>query len=133
MPYQFDFDSTNRILRGRLDGCVTDAVLKEYYRAVARYVAELDPIGGITDFSAVTSFEVSVDTVRDLARSAPAMPDPSRVRVILAPVDSVFGMSRLFQFEGEDTRPQNHVVRTIGQAWAVLGVQDPKFETLPNK
>ncbi len=107
MPYQFDFDSTNRILRGRLDGCITDQVLKEYYRAAARYAAETDPLGGVTDFSAVTAFEVSAETIRELARSMPAMPDPHRVRVIVAPLDLVFGMARLFQFEGQETRPLN--------------------------
>jgi hypothetical protein len=131
MPYQFDFDSTNRILRGRLDGCVTDEVLKEYYRTAAGYAAQIDPLCGITDFSAVTSFEVSAQTVRKLARSTPVMPDVSRVRVIIAPVDHVFGISRLFQIEGEKTRPHNHVVRTVEEAWAVLGVHDPKFEPLP--
>jgi hypothetical protein len=117
MSYQFDFDSTNRILRGRLNGRVTDEVLKDYYRAVAKHAAEIDPRGGITDLSAVTSFEVSADTLRELAGSTPA--------------DVVFGMARLFQSEGEDTRPQNHVVRTLRQAWAVLGVHDPKFDALP--
>ena len=106
MSYQIDFDSTNRIIRGRLNGRVTDEILKDYYRAVAKHAEEIDPRGGITDLSAVTSFEVSADTLRELARSTPAIPDPRRVRVILAPTDHVFGMARLFQFEGEDTRPQ---------------------------
>jgi hypothetical protein len=131
MPYQFDYDSTNRILRGRLDGCVTDDVLKEYYRAAAGYAAQLDPLKGITDFSAVTSFEASAQTVRELARSTPVIPDVNRVRVIIAPADHVFGMARMFEMTGENTRPLNHVVRKLSEAWAVLGVHDPKFEPLP--
>ena len=131
MPYQFDFDSTNRILRGRLDGCVTDEVLKEYYRAAAVYAAQIDPLRGITDLSAVTSFDVSAETLRTLAGSTPVMPDTGRVRVVLAPADHVFGLARLFQIEGETTRPHNHVVRTLSEAWTVLGVHDPKFEALP--
>jgi hypothetical protein len=105
MPYQFDFDPTNRILRGRLDGCVTDEVIKDYYRAAAAYAARLDPCLGITDLSAVTSFEVSPETLRVLAHSTPVMPDPSRVRVILAPDDHAFGMARLFQLEGGEFAP----------------------------
>jgi hypothetical protein len=133
MPYRFDFDATNRILRGRFDGCVTDEVLKEYYRIAAGYVEQVDPRSGITDFSAVTSFEVSAETVRELARSVPAMPDPGRIRVVLAPVDHVFGMARLFQLVGEHTRPNLHIVRTLREAWAVLGVQDPQFGQLPSE
>lgn len=131
MPYQFDFDSTNRILRGRLDGCVTDGVLKEYYQAAAVHAAQIDHLKGITDFSAVTSFDVSAETLRKLASSTPVIPDASRVRVVLAPADHVFGLARLFQIEGENTRPHNHVVRTLTEAWEVLGVRDPKFEALP--
>jgi hypothetical protein len=133
MPYRFDFDSTNRILRGRWDGRVTNEVLREYYRVAAEYVAQIDPGSAIADFSAVTSFEVSPETARELARSLPVMPDPSRVRVVLAPADHVFGMARLFQLAGEHTRPNLHIVRTLREAWAVLGVQDPQFERLPTK
>jgi len=133
MPYQFDFDSTNRILRCRLDGRVTDELLKEYYRVAAEYVAQIDPLSGITDFSAVTTFEASSETARELARSTPAMPDPTRVRVIVAPADHVFGLARVFQLVGEHTRPNLHVVRTLREAWAVLGVQAPQFERLPTK
>ena len=136
MSYQFDFefDSTNRILRGRLDGHVTDGVLKEYHRVATEYAAQIDPRAGITDLSAVTSFEVSPQTARELARSTPVMPDPTnRVSVIVGPSDHIFGMARLFQFEGAQTRPNLHVVHTLTEAWAVLGVQDPQFERLQTK
>ena len=32
MPYYFEFDPENRILRGRFDGVVTDELLREFYR-----------------------------------------------------------------------------------------------------
>jgi hypothetical protein len=134
MPYQFEFDSTNRVLRGRLDGRVTDEVAKEYHRAAKEYASHIDPRLGITDLSAVTSFEVSPETARELARSEPVMPDPNnRISVIIAPSDHIFDMARLFQLEGEQTRPNLHVVHTLMQAWAILGVQDPQFERLQTK
>jgi hypothetical protein len=128
--FSFDFDSTNKIFRGRIDGRVTDAILKQFYSAGAEHLSRIEPCRGIFDFSGVTSLEVLPQTIRELAELEPAMPDPSRVRVILAPSDSVFGLARMFQFEGERTRPNLHVVRTLRAAWAVLGVQGPQFEPL---
>ena len=130
MPWQFDFDSTNKILRCSLSGRVTDAILKEFYGLIVQNAARTDPLSGVTDFSGVTSFEVSPQTLRDLARSAPAMPDPSRARVVVAPADLVFGMARMFQIEASDSRPNLHVVRTMPEAWAILGVKDPQFAPL---
>ena len=134
MPYQFEFDSTNRILRGRLDGRVTDEVAKEYHRVAVEYAAQIDALLGITDLSAVTAFEVSAVTARELARSEPVMLDPNnRICVIIAPSDHIFGIARLFQIEGEQTRPNLHVVHTLMEACAVLGVLDPQFERLQTK
>lgn len=127
MAYQFEFDSTHRILRGNLIGRVTDEDLTTFYRMTAEYVAATDPRAAVTDFSAVTTFEVTAETIRMLAKSPPAMPQKSRPRVIVAPSDHVFGMARMFEFEGEVTRPNLHVVRTLDQAWAILVVQQPQF------
>ena len=133
MPYHFEFDATNRILRGRLDGGVTDEALKEFYRLAAEYVAQTDARAATFDLSAATSFEVSPQTIRELAKSAPAMPDPSRPRCIVAPSPKIFGLARMFEIEGEVTRPNLHVVHTLEEVWAILGVQAPQFEPLPRK
>ena len=127
MAYSFEFDSTNRILRCRLVERVDDEELTNFYRMAAEYVALTDPHAGITDFSAVTSFEVTAETVRMLAKLTPAMPQTSRPRVIVAASDHIFGMARMFEFEGEATRPNLHVVRTLSEAWAILGIQQPQF------
>jgi hypothetical protein len=131
MPYHFEFDSINRVLRGRVAGRVTDGDLTDFYRSAAEHVALVDPIAGIVDLSAVTSFEVSPQTIRRLAKSEPAMPEPSRLRVIVAISSHVFGMARMFEFEGEATRPNLHVVRTVDEAWAILGIHEPRFEPMP--
>jgi len=92
-----------------------------------------DRVTDLMDMSAVTAFEVSAQTARELARSAPALPDPNHVRIIVAPADHIFGIARLFQFEGDSTRPNLHVVRTLREAWVLLGAQDPRFEPLQAK
>ena len=131
MPYHFDFDSTNGILRGRLEGRVTDDDLRKYYRDAEEYVKRTDPRAGITDLSGVTSFEVSSDTIGELANRKPAMPDPTRPRVIIAAATHVFGMARMFGLRGERTRPNNHVVQTEREALEILGVgSEPQFGPL---
>jgi hypothetical protein len=133
MPYHFEFDSTNQILRCRFEGRVTDEALKEYYQVVADYDARTAPRAGILDMSAVTSFEVSPQTVRELAKSPPAMPDPSRPRFVVAASPQIFGMARMFELQGQATRPNLHVVRTQEEVWAVLGVRQPKFKPIQTK
>lgn len=127
MSYHFDFDSTHRILRCRFEGRVTDDELKEYYLAAGRLVAAKDPTFAITDFTAVDSFDVSPRTVRELASLPPVMTDQDRIRCVVAPSDKVFGLARMFELQGEGTRANLHVVRTMKEALAILGVQTPKF------
>jgi len=130
MPYTFDFDLTNGILRCRLNGRVTDEVLREYFRIGAQHAIRTHPIAGVVDLSEVTSFEVSTQVIEKLARSTPVLPDPNLRRVIIARSPEVYGMMRMFEIEGEPTRPGIHVVHTEQEAWAILSVQKPHFHSL---
>ena len=127
MPYQIDFDSRNRILRACFKGHVTDDDLKEGYRFGQENVTRFDPLSGITDFSGVTTVAFSAQTMRDLARKKPIMPDPSRPVVFVAPSPDLFGMARMFELKGAEARPNLHVVRTTGEAYQVLNVRNPEF------
>jgi hypothetical protein len=133
MPYHFEFDSTHRILRCRLEGRVTDEELREYYRDLEKYSVQQEPLGGILDMSAVTSLDVSPDTSRELAKSPPAMPNPGRPRVLIATSPPVFGIARMFEMQGQETRPNLHVVRSEKEALAILGVTETKFEPIQLK
>jgi hypothetical protein len=57
LPYRFGFDSTNRILRCWFEEQITDNDLKDYYRLVEQYAAQIAPPGGILDISCVTNSE----------------------------------------------------------------------------
>jgi hypothetical protein len=131
MSYKFDFDSTNRILRCRFEGRVTDEELANYLRIVGQYVALTGPRGGMTDLSAVTSFEVTFEAIRTLASWLPVVPPMGRPRVILAPPDHIFWIARMFEVEAEVTRPNLYVVRTLKEARAILGAQEFHFEPIP--
>jgi len=130
MPYTFDFDLTNGILRCRLGGQVTEKVLIEYFRTGAQHAIRTHPTAGVVDLSEVTSFEVSARLIEKLAQSPPVLPDPNLRRVIIAPSPEVYGLMRMFEIEGEPTRPGIHVVHTEQEAWAILSVQQPRFRSL---
>jgi hypothetical protein len=125
-----EFASKHRILRARAKGCVTDADLREYYAEGFQWVARLKPLAVINDMSAVTSLEVSLDTIAELAKLKPIIPDPGTPRVIIATSPQVFGMARMFQMRGESTRPSLHAVRTEDEAFAILGILEPRFESV---
>src|SRR6266436_992967 len=84
MPFSFELDSPNGILLGRFEGQVTDEELSAYCRDSTECIASIDPRAGITDLSAVTSFEVSPQTIIELARVRPAIPGQDPVRIIIA-------------------------------------------------
>jgi len=130
VPFIFDFDLTNGILRCRLSGRVTDEVLKDFFRIGAQHAIRTHPTAGVVDLSEATSFEVSPQMIEKLANSTPVLPDPNLRRVVIAPSPEVYGMMRMFEIEGEPTRPGIHVVHTEQEAWAILCLAEPRFSPL---
>jgi hypothetical protein len=127
MAYCFDFDSRNGILRCNLEGNVSDESLKECYEVAVMHAAFINPGACMMDFSNVDSLDVSSQTVRDLARRPPGMPG-SRPRFLVVPSAYMYGLARMFQQYGSETRPGVHVVRSLDEAFTRLGVSEPSFE-----
>jgi hypothetical protein len=130
MGFRFEFDPGNKVLMVRVEGRLTDQLLAEVLLAIRKYSTETAPRAGIVNFSAVTEVATSSGFIRELARQEPVMLDASRPRVIVAPGEVMFGLSRMFQLAGERTRPLLDVVRTLDEALALLGVESPQFEPL---
>ncbi len=133
MPYSFDFDLANGILRCRLDGRVTDEIVKEFFRVGAEFAKRTHPAAGVIDLSGVTSFQVSARVLREESKVPPVLNDPDLRRVVIAPSPETYGLMRMFELEGEDIRPNIRVVRSEQQAWAILGVENPQFEPLKSE
>ena len=132
MGFVFDFDPTHQILRSTFSGRVTDEDLLNHQRVGLLLVTSLDPRFAIIDLSGADPFEVTSDGMRKLAKLPPAMPKVDRPRVVIAPSDYTFGMARIFEIEGEATRPNLHVVRSAKEAFAILGVEmeEAKFGSI---
>ena len=130
LPYQFDFDPKHHIIRGRFAGRITDEELKASYQEALAHGKNTRALAVVADFSKAIASEVSQAVVLELARMEPALADPKAIRVIVATLPGLFGMARVFELHGERTRPNLHVVRSQEEAWAILGVWNPKFEAL---
>ena len=130
MALRFEFDPVNKILLLRREGRLTDESMAESRKAIQKYWAATDPSAGIDDFSEVTEFALSTEFIRHLADQEQAGDANRHTRVIVAPAPAVFGVARMFQILGERKRPDLHVVHTLDEAFAALGVQAPHFEPL---
>jgi len=129
MGFVLDFDAKNNILRVRLEGRATDATVSDVYVTVVGYTASHPPCRAIVDVSGVTAFEVSSSAIRRLVEAAPAFPIES-MRIYVAPQAHVFGMARMFQILGENTRPNLHIVHTMDEAYRLLQVESPEFDPI---
>jgi hypothetical protein len=131
VAFKFEFDPANKILLGRFKGRLTNESLAEFSAAIRKYSIATDARAGIWDFSSVTEFTATSESIRELGRQEPAMPDAAnRPRFIVAPAVFIYGLARMFQIVGSDTRPLLHVVRSMDEALADLGVPSPHFEPL---
>ena len=126
MGFVMEFDAKHNILRGTLEGRVTNDILLECYAAAARYTASHPPCRGLWNFSDVTAFEVSSDVVREMSGMSPII-SPGYMRVIVASQDYLFGMMRMLQILSEKSRPELYVVRTLDEAYRLLLVESPEF------
>ena len=125
MPTNF-WDAT---LAVRVTGQFTDDVFKRFYADTPRYVTGRDVRGAILDLSAVKTFDLSADVVRQVSELHPLLPDPFP-RYVVAPQDHAFGMARMFQTVAKG-REALSIVRSLAAAYSALGITTPQFERLP--
>jgi len=131
MPFRFEFDATNRILRTSLEGTIGDAEIAEFRTAVGAMIAECRPRAAIVDLSDTKRYNISNASIFAMAKSEPALPGVSIPIVIVAPAPHMFGASRVFQITSEENRPWLHVVKSSDEACELLQVNSPAFEPVP--
>jgi hypothetical protein len=131
MAFRFEFDPVNKILLARVDGRVTDELLKQLCSAARKYWAATNAHAGIGDYSSVTEFDLCNELVRALPKQKSPMPDATTSPlVIVMPMMVGYGLARMYQIVGETTLPLVNVVHTMDEALAALGVQSAHFELL---
>lgn len=127
MSVSLFFDERHQVLSARFGGTVTDDILLGSYRRVSSWMDTHGHCSAIADFNDATSFRVTANGIKQLASSSPLAPDSFK-RIVVAPQDLVFGMGRMFEILGSNTRKKNvHVVRTAAEAYELLGINSPEF------
>jgi hypothetical protein len=129
MGATLSIDERRRILLVRFEAVVTDEVLLEGYRRLRQWYAENGYCGNISDFSGVSSFEVTGVAIRGLASNTPLVPG-NFVRIIVAPQDEVYGMCRMFEMMGSERGNRVDIVRKIEDAYGLAGIDGTEFRTI---
>ncbi|MGC2446587.1 MAG: STAS domain-containing protein [Candidatus Sulfotelmatobacter sp.] len=120
----FELAEADKVLRVTLKGEMTDDSVMELWSTGVPVAASFPAYRSIVDLSGITRFDVSTRTINRLAKTdAPNFSN----RVFVAPMDVVYGTTRMFQVLTEGTRKNVHVVRTMDEAYKLLGLESPKF------
>jgi hypothetical protein len=130
MGFFLSFDANNNTVKLTFDKVVTIAdIAGDAYSALRSFVASQPSCKGIADFSHVSQVAASSDLIRGRARIPPAMPD-GQLFVMVAPLDHIFGLSRMFATFADQTRPHIRVVRTMDEAYRLLEIREPNFQPI---
>jgi hypothetical protein len=123
------FDARHNVLMTRLHGryVESDIILRD--KAVARFRNKHGPTRGIMDFSDIESVDVTVEFVVD--RSARPAPQERRARVIVAPREPAWALTRIFaahQLYHHGFEPM--LVRSLDEAYWALNIEGADFQPL---
>jgi hypothetical protein len=126
MKYVIDLDPTHQALRVTVTRTVTDPATRELYASVGDVAAAGGPYAAIFDLSGVTGNQLSIETVLDLVRKRPAVPG-GRPRVVVAPRPEDYGLFRMFEVLRDEMGRKLHLVISMDEAYALLGVSSENF------
>jgi hypothetical protein len=127
--FRFEFDVSNRILRLSFLGDLTDRLLLDGYESARAAWFRHGPFHFIVDYTAVSDFPVSGETIRAIASRHPVMTG-NHLGIIVAPQNVLYGLSRMFELLTSETRHNIHVVHTMDEALKLIGVPSPKFSLI---
>jgi hypothetical protein len=105
---------------------LTDAMVVEMYTTAARIASQGGPYAGIVDYSGVVESTISAPIMRRLAGESPAIP-AGTLRVLVAPVLIIYGFSRMLELLRDGMDGMLQVVRSLDDAYALLGVEHGSF------
>jgi hypothetical protein len=128
-PCSLQYDFEHSVLLQVWHGDLTDDLLVQGHVVGQQAISKFKPRAIISDFSTVTSFKVSSQCIQGLA-----MVDPVALRdqplVLVAGAEHIYGMARMYEILNETRRVGLSVVRTLPEAYAVIDLPDPQFESV---
>jgi len=128
--FRFEFDPANKILMTRMEGELTDDLVREADVGIRKHLSERNPLVHIVECSSVTKFSMSAESVRYLARREPALKGVNCRRFFVMPSTVGFGMARMFQIAGDPHYDSVTIVRSLDEVPPMLNGGAPQFEPL---
>jgi hypothetical protein len=122
MPVDLTIDERTGIVYSTFRGKIETAELVNHIAALKAHPCFRPDYNELVDVSGVTAFDVPTEDLRELAMENSPF-DASSIRVLVAPADLLFGLARMFQGFGGETRPNLIVVRSLAEAYRTLGLQ----------
>ena len=121
------FDRKHHVLLITYGKVATPASALTAYDSVEHFVSSEGPCSVLADLSNIETVDVPGDFIRSLAWMPTVLPSELQ-RVVVAPRGDVYGLSRMFQLYRDKISSEVHVVRTLEEAYSLLGVESPAFE-----
>ncbi len=124
MAGHFEYDPELKLLVITFTGAVQDTDLVQAFRAARRIAATHALDRGILDGTQIESFSASSEIVKSLAEHPPMFPEESD-RCIVVQGDYLFGMARMYQMLGGESRDRLRIVRSMQEAYEYLKIEAP--------
>jgi len=121
LPRDLRIDPQLKLVHSIYYGELEDNDLSEQRFQIANHPDFRPDFSYILDLTGVTKLRVSTAAVRECATS-PSLFVRDAIRVMVAPAEAVFGMSRMYQMLAEETRPNLQIVRTLAEAYKIVGI-----------
>jgi hypothetical protein len=127
MPFEMLFDRDHKVLLVRFGRALTRQALEAMVQAAREFVGVHGNCDGIVDFSAVEKIDIDVAYLRAYGGSPRVMAGAKRI--LVAPNDEMFGVSRLYGLHQANSQGEEPmVVRDLQEAYDALGLKDPDFQ-----
>lgn len=124
MAVHFEYDAAQSLLLITFQGELRDADLVDLYQKTQQCTARYSIERGILDGLNIQSFEATPEIIRSLAHKPSMFPEKSD-RCIVVGQDALFGMARMYQMLGGESRERLRIVRTLQEAYDYLHVETP--------
>lgn len=122
MPFTLQIIPEQKLVVTKLFGEVNE---KEYLAvgAAMRSHPDFDPaFSEMIDCTGIANFDISIAFL-ERAAEAQSIFSISSKHIVVAPRDYLYGLGRMAQTLAEQTKPNTVVVRTLAEAYEILGIE----------
>lgn len=123
-------DRRHKVLLTRLSGTFSEKDIAALYAAAERmYALEGASLRSLQDFTGVKGVDVQVGQIAQHGWRPQVV--PGRQRVMVVPQPEFQAIARMFvAYQNIADHEAPHIVRSLDEAYALLGLEKPQFEPL---